>query len=296
MKMKFSKIGTVLLVLLLTGCSSLPQWRGPQIELVGDEIGKEVVWQEVAPGVAFAQFIRTDPSLVFHVLKVDLDLVDIVLTPSLDSDDYHVAGRRTSSFAQELNLVAAVNGSPYTPYRWFFPGGQNIVGLFIRDGRLISPPHLRYAALLFDTQGRGRILSQKNITETLIENGEEEFVKKYPNGLGGFFLLLNEGVRLDLPSKALQEPVAVTAAGLGPEGRILYVMTVDEGGPDHSVGMKLGEVAIWLRRLGAKSGLLLDSGGSSTMVLRKANGELYMVNTPGFQERIVANHLGIALP
>ncbi|MET0834860.1 MAG: phosphodiester glycosidase family protein, partial [Actinomycetota bacterium] len=57
-----------------------------------------------------------------------------------------------------------------------------------------------------------------------------------------------------------------TAVGATADGRLLIV-TVDGRQPGHSVGMSLRELAELFVRLGARSAINLDGGGSTTMVL-----------------------------
>ena len=57
-----------------------------------------------------------------------------------------------------------------------------------------------------------------------------------------------------------------TAVGATADGRLLIV-TVDGRQPGHSVGMSLRELAELFVRLGARSAINLDGGGSTTMVI-----------------------------
>jgi exopolysaccharide biosynthesis protein len=57
-----------------------------------------------------------------------------------------------------------------------------------------------------------------------------------------------------------------TAVGATADGRLLFV-TVDGRQPGHSVGMSLRELAELFVRLGARSAINLDGGGSTTMVI-----------------------------
>lgn len=300
MRMDHSRFSLLLLAVLLSSCATLPYGNINQVEVEGDNISGDLNWFEAVPGVEYLSFLRADPPLVFHVLRIELGKVDVVLTIPEEAGEFHTVGRRTSDFADELGLFAAVNGSPFSPYRWFFPGGQNVVGLFIRDGKLISAPHKRYAAIVFDSDGNGQIMSQETVLEMITVSGEDSFTQRFPNALGGFFQILEEGQILTLPSGALEDPVSVTAVGLGPLGKLLYLLVADRGTFGYSMGMKLDEVGAWLKQLGAESALLFDGGGSSTMVIRDDRGELVYLNRHGRNlgtlERIVATHLGIALP
>lgn len=109
--------------------------------------------------------------------------------------------------------------------------------------------------------------------------------------------LFPEGEEFDLSWKRshyqLRQPR--TAAGVSKDGRRLILITVDGRMPQFSLGIYQREMAALLKEYGAWDGLDLDSGGSTTMVIR---GEL--VNRPsdrakpdgsGGVERPVANGL-----
>lgn len=106
-----------------------------------------------------------------------------------------------------------------------------------------------------------------------------------------------EGEEFDLSWKRshyqLRQPR--TAAGVSKDGKKLILITVDGRMPQFSLGIYQREMAGLLKEYGAWDGLDLDSGGSTTMVIR---GEL--VNRPsdrakpdgsGGVERPVANGL-----
>ncbi|MFB9838420.1 phosphodiester glycosidase family protein, partial [Actinoallomurus acaciae] len=87
---------------------------------------------------------------------------------------------------------------------------------------------------------------------------------------------------------------ARTAAGLSANGRRLYLLVVDGRSPV-SHGATLADLALLLRRAGARDALNLDGGGSSTFVLRTAGEPVVSVrNAPsGGTERAVANGVGV---
>jgi hypothetical protein len=86
-----------------------------------------------------------------------------------------------------------------------------------------------------------------------------------------------------------------TAVGVTADGGLLLV-TVDGRQPGYSVGTTLRETAELLRALGAADALNLDGGGSTTMVVRGADGALRVANRPSDAagERPVANALAVS--
>lgn len=86
-----------------------------------------------------------------------------------------------------------------------------------------------------------------------------------------------------------------TAVGIDKKGKRLYILVVD-GRSESSKGMTYGQLAAGMVRLGAYTAINLDGGGSSTLVLRGADGTLQVMNHPSDKkERAVANALGIVI-
>jgi hypothetical protein len=85
-----------------------------------------------------------------------------------------------------------------------------------------------------------------------------------------------------------------TATGVGGNGRWMYLVVVD-GRSEKSGGMTVAEVSALLDRLGAEDAVSLDSGGSSTFVLRAPGERAATVrNHPSDgRERMVANGIGV---
>ncbi|GGX66224.1 phosphodiester glycosidase family protein [Streptomyces hiroshimensis] len=85
-----------------------------------------------------------------------------------------------------------------------------------------------------------------------------------------------------------------TAAGLGDDGRLFYLLALD-GAADYRTGLTVAELADLMRDLGADDAVNLDGGGSSTLVTRDPDsGRTAVRNHPsGGAERPVANGVGV---
>lgn len=296
------RLGGGLSLLLLSSCATLFYSAPPgavSLEAGGAlllaEAESPLPWNRLGPGVDTLFFIAEDPPLALYAVRADLSRpeVDVVLTPPAEEGFSHeMEGLRTSLFWEENRCVAAVNGPPFEPYRWFSRRGQDVSGLYIWEGELISPPRPEYHALLIYASGRGEIVSQAPLDKTLPEP-----IPRF--AVGGFFPVLTRGVVTLPPPEATSVPGPVTAAGLSSDGTILYLLVVDGRRPGHSLGVTPEEAGMWMRRLGAWNALTLDGGGSTTLVLPDAEGHPRVINRPvnrrGTSERIVAAHLGIAL-
>ncbi|MFG2222835.1 phosphodiester glycosidase family protein [Streptomyces sp. NPDC048644] len=108
--------------------------------------------------------------------------------------------------------------------------------------------------------------------------------------VGGFPILRDSRPLpgLDTATRAVR-----TGAGIGDGGRRLYLLSLD--GTRGEPGLTIAELADALGRLGARDGMDLDGGGSSTLVTRAPGSTDTVVrNHPsGGAERPVANAVGV---
>ncbi|MGW1378741.1 phosphodiester glycosidase family protein [Streptomyces sp. NPDC002446] len=85
-----------------------------------------------------------------------------------------------------------------------------------------------------------------------------------------------------------------TSAGIGPGGRVLYLMALDGTAGQGRTGLTVRELADLMDALGARDALNLDGGGSSTLVTGDGFGGITVHNHPsGGAERPVPNALGV---
>ncbi len=100
-------------------------------------------------------------------------------------------------------------------------------------------------------------------------------------------------------------PYARTAIGTDKDKRYLYLIVVDLISEENekgykSRGMNIFELADVMKDMGIDTGIQLDSGGSSTMVVRGEDKAIQLMNHPNNKytdsdERYVAVHLGIVV-
>ena len=114
------------------------------------------------------------------------------------------------------------------------------------------------------------------------------------HALAGFQVVLKDGENIGV-DKAIHPR---TAVGVSKDGNTFYWLVIDGRQPDYSEGATTRDVGIWLARLGAREGLNLDGGGSTTMVLQQPGGSARIMNRPIHNgvpgtERINGSHLGV---
>lgn len=207
--------------------------------------------------------------LEYFVIKVHLNDPDIafLVTPKNQLD------RVASSFLSYNGLQIAINGDG-------FPGK-------------FGNPTGGFAA------SEGNIYSEKSDEASIFFNEDHEvsFFRKNGNvynAVSGFHDVVTNGKITPRIEQRTQPEYSHlqprTAIGHDTENNVFVIMVVDGRNPGISEGVDLVELAELLLEYNVQSGMNMDGGGSSTMVVEGKG----VLNTPSDgQERKVANHIGI---
>ncbi|HEY6449389.1 MAG TPA: phosphodiester glycosidase family protein [Candidatus Cybelea sp.] len=182
-----------------------------------------------------------------------------------------------------LVSLAPIEGSPpLTRYR--------VTG--VADNLTPQPPGY-YVAIGLSDYG---VVGVPNVNDIVTASGD---LAPLPLGsitaaIGGGALILHDGEWYDDRDAPYREEnskrMPCSGAAIAPDGR-LFLVEVDGRQPELSVGVTRREFSALMRSLGATEGLLLDGGGSSTMVVRRLGDSVAdMVNSPSDgKERPVAD-------
>jgi hypothetical protein len=243
-------------------------------------------------GITYARLVRWSPRpLMIHVIAVDMRAGGIrllVTPPDVKGAQYPLRARTTSQFLQEFGAQIAINGDSFSPW-W----SHSVADYYPHVGDPVQPRGI--------SASRGKVYgaSQAQVP-TLYISSRNALSFNAPakpfNAISGQTLLLTGGQLIpDLGDTPVQPR---TAIGYARNGRYLYLVVVDGRQPLYSEGMTLKELADLMKSLGADYAMNLDGGGSSTMVVRAADGKARILNSPidnyiPGRERPVANHLGI---
>ena len=253
-----------------------------------------MITQKLRTGVTYTRKTRLTPTrLVSHALVVDLRAAafEFLVTPPLRDTEPFLCTRTTSSFLDKFQLHMAINAdgfyyldpSTYPPAQFCGEGGEpvKLIGLAASRGKQYS------------TKAPGRpvmYISQRNVI--VFDNAPGNVF----NAITGDRLLVTRGVKVAGLEATSQDPR--TAIGMNQNGRFLTMLVVD--GREFSEGATFPEVADLLLSYGVYTGMALDGGGSSSMIVKGVDGrprainKLMDENIPG-KERAVANHIGIYL-
>ena len=249
-------------------------------------------------GVRYRRTIQRDPQrMVVHMVTVDLQTpgLRVLVTPSepfsADGMMHQLPARTTSAFLEAFDQQLAVNASYYyeqTSFSifYYYPrsgDGVSVVGPARSAGGDYGNTDGSMRSLSF-FDGRARIAAHPAA-------GAANAVSGYP--------LIVDGVVPKFLSRSKSRHPRV-GAGVDRASRTLFFVVIDGRAPFYSDGATELEVAELLVRAGAHDGILLDGGGSTTLVQRLRTGGTEVLNLPvhgrmpaGY-ERPVANHIGFS--
>ena len=255
---------------------------------------------EETSGLYYCSGRISGEKLEFWAIKADLGepSIRIVINGGAEGK---VSSTRVSSFVRNYALLAGINAVPFDHVSAKEGEDRTCAGIVVSDGVVTAPPVPGYDALVFYKLDEVELLNFVELRKAAIlpqsEIGNLETVE---NALGGFRIILSEG---ELPERLLSNEYSSrqprSAAGLSPDGSILYLLVID-GRRAGSAGATEAETGLVLKKLGAAWGLNFDGGGSSALALRFPDSKVRTVNTPihgGIpgRERAVAACLGLGL-
>lgn len=278
-------------MLLVASCASVPRRAVSGFSEAGKIEEFVPQWQGLASGLAITAGKISRPRLEFWALRIDLmdENIEIVVNEDEAGENLPmgtIPAVTVSGFAARYGCIAAMNAGPFSPVSGKAGKPRALAGVFISDGRTVSPPFPRYDCIVFYDDGRAAVLRQ---TELAGAGGIR-------HALGGFFTVLDGGrvTERGPESGKVRHPRSAAATSGG--GGVLYLLVVDGRRPG-SVGATEIETALLLLSLGAESGLLMDGGGSSALAIKRG-GKIALVNKPihggiAGRERAVATCIGI---
>lgn len=247
--------------------------------------------EQLFNGVTYIREVRNTPRpMVIHIVKVSLQAegVHTIVTPGDKGADRTLTARTTSEFLNEFNVQVAINGDGFDP--WYSRGPLDY---YPHSGDLVNP--LGFSA------SRGTVYWQGNNgapTLYISKGRRARFntpIGNVYNAISGGFMVLRQGTSIEGLDDSIQPRTGVAVDQS--ESRLILVV-IDGRQPGYSEGATLYELAEIMRRHGGFSGMSLDGGGSSTLVVEGPLGTADVLNTPIHssipgRERPVGNHLGI---
>lgn len=299
---------------MLRGCRKILGMRYALLVLVVLGVRGEETVRYPFPGVMHVVRQETKPRpFAMHVVKIDLRTPGLRFKVSPPGGTREAVRQTTLDFLELEEAQIAVNLHFFLP----FPSAEldaNLVGLAASEGNVYSDfetPEQSYAivadapGIALDRENRARIVRRGDAEglwnafagSAQVVTGGRVTVPEYrdeshPKGA------LTPGGGYSNAKSWYAVPNARTLAGLSPDRRFLYLVTIDRAG--QSQGLTLGEAGeILVRDYGVHEALNLDGGGSTTLAMEHpVTHERTIVNVPsaGGKARSVATSLAVFVP
>ena len=217
-------------------------------------------WENVAKGIERMTFSQTNPTFCITALRINLGVKEreIVITPGRnllndnESGENNFISGTIKEFMNKQHLLAAINATPFRPYRFFIGKPQTVVGFVMSNGTVYSK-NSKYDAFFVSKDKRIRFLHPP------FENK-----KNYKSAAGGFFIILSNGINI-----AKESPRAARSLiGTVNAGNIVFFAAIDGENTPLGSGATFFESAEWMKAIGATNAINMDGGGSSVLGLR----------------------------
>lgn len=254
--------------------------------------------QRIFGGVTYYRKESSVPrKMIVHALGIDMQSsgLQFLVTPPARLSGPPLCTQKTSDFMSQYSVQIAVNGDAWSyadpasfDPKTYCPGGGDPVwpnGYSVSRGKVyFNKPQVEPIL----------IINQINLIQFYQPNGAIKPEGQVFNAISGDRMLVINGKPVSSLDNTRVDPR--TAVGMSKDKRWLILVVVD--GRETSVGATFVELANLLISFGVFTGMSLDGGGSSTMVIQGIDKKPRILNTPVDnntfgQERAVANHLGI---
>ena len=247
-------------------------------------------------GVVYHRIVKVIPHpMIAHVIKIDKNIggIQFLVTPADFDGDMPLNARTTSQFLSEFGVQIAINGDGFAPW-W----SRSLIDYYPHVGDPVTP--LGFTA----SEGNVYALGGANKVGTeptfFVSRRKELSFNIRPDkpwfAISGDRMLISRGEVEEGLDNVEREPR--TAIGINRNGRYLFLVVIDGRQPLYSEGATYSELADFMFEQGAYYAMIMDGGGSSTMVIEGENGKPVILNSPidnyiPGRERPVANHFGI---
>jgi hypothetical protein len=252
--------------------------------------------QTLYEGVVYRRVVQVIPHpMIAHVIIIDRtkSKAKFLVTPADSDGEYPLNARTTSQFLNGYDLQIAINGDGFIPW-W----SRSPVDYYPHEGDPVIP--------LGFTASKGKVYSYGQTDTPGVEPTLYISRQHYPSfnirpnnvwfAISGDRMIVEKGQVSDGLDDSELDPR--TAIGVNQNGRYIYLVVVDGRQPIYSDGATFAQLAELMKKQGAYFAMVLDGGGSSTMVIEGEDGEPLILNSPidGYipgRERPVANHFGV---
>ena len=257
--------------------------------------------EKLVDGIEYAHLQKDQPRLMkIWVMRVDLsknfdfhtavkakNYGELIKTHQARNLKIHTLRQRTADFMMEhrrkdVNMVAAVNAAPWSPWDNVPSPYASNLGLLINDGELVSPVLPPRPSFVVYKDGK--------VDLRAFAAGDD--LSEVKLAVSGFGFALVGGKVLEGGNSLAPR----TGFGLDKERTYLYLVVIDGRQPDFSMGCTVPEVGSLLKYFGAYDAVNMDGGGSSSFVIWNGEKAQMLNHQPRGGVRAVGASLGISIP
>lgn len=254
-------------------------------------------WRPIYQGIEFAELANDKPrALVVSALRVDTSAegLELFTTPGNGGAPLETNGQTTRAFLEEHGLDVAINTHFFSPCCNLIPGeAKDLIGLSIAQGEHVSPASVESQRDIFIFEAG--VHEDGSLDVVMLTSRQLDQLESFtPTHAIAGRTILDHGRVVEGGDDFSTTRHPRTLVGLSNDYRTLYLVTIDGRQPGYSTGASLTESAAIMFHLGATMALNVDGGGSTTMIIRDADGASQIANSPsaGF-ERVVGSNLGL---
>lgn len=240
---------------LFFSCASLSQSSSEDLSALQEKLSLEssyipsrFEWSPLCRGIDTFRFEDRDLPLVYYVVRIDLSEPTLSLACVKGS---------VSSAARKSCVRVAFNATQFESKFYVF---NRLKGVFRMDGKEVSLPVEKYAALLFESSLKNGACGE-GFRASIVGNQTEEALLGWKNAVGGFFVVLKDGVPCQFKVQSLRARVGV---GLSGNAKTMYVLVVEE---NNSCGLSYGHCALLFKALGCSDAMEFDGGHSTALYI-----------------------------
>ena len=256
-------------------------------------------WRPIYQGIEYAELAYDKPrAMAVQLLRIDTeaDGLEIITTPSNGDEPLETNAQTTRQFLEEHDLSVAINTHFFDPCCSRVLGeDKNLVGLSIAQSEVVSPASdaSQPDAIFFTRRQDSDTPAIKAFPwpATMFVSFKED--PEVSHAIAGR-MVLDDGEVFNGDDRLSTELHPRTLVGLSESARYIYLVTIDGRQPGFSTGASLAEAASIMYFVGARHALNVDGGGSTTMIIRDAEGASQLANSPSDgAERYVGSNLGL---
>ena len=228
--------------------------------LIDENVSTNSMYSDENMTININEYYRDNTKI--YVADIEINDLSLLKTAFAKSSYGKNITEKTSSIAERVNAILAINGDYY---------GVQEKGYVLRNGIIYRNSAVNNKEdLVIYKDGSFEIINEDNISlEELLEKGAYNVLSFGPA------LIKNNEISVTMNQEVGRAMASNPRTAIGIISENHYVFVVSDGRTNESEGLSLYELAQFMKEIGCRTAYNLDGGGSSTMYF---NGNI--INNP----------------